>query len=117
MPTIKEIRKKKSKRKNRLESCLNLLLQQLKELGALKVILFGSMVKDEIDIDTYIDLFVIMPQNKSGKEWMDFIYKNFEREISSDIIVYNKNEFETKYPTSSFLQEIISSGRKIYEKT
>ena len=116
MPTLKEIIKKKTERKKRLQISLDLLIKQLKEHGALKVILFGSMVKDEIDVDSDIDLFVIMPQNKSGKEWMDFIYKSFERGISSDIIVYNKNEFEAKFPTSSFLQDIISSGRIIYEK-
>jgi len=89
----------------------------LDALGALKVYIFGSYVRDEIDVNSDLDLLVIMPSTKTGKEWTSYIYNNVKRDISSDIIVFNDNEFKNQLPTNSFLKNIINSGRLVYEKT
>jgi predicted nucleotidyltransferase len=112
---VQEIIKRKIERKKKLETALKTIKHQLIKLGAKKIILFGSLNKDDIDIYSDLDLLVIMPSIKTGKEWMDFIYKNLEREIASDIIVYNENEFENNKNENSFLSEIINSGKIIYE--
>lgn len=117
MLNLKEILKKKAERKRKLLSSLESLIDQLKNLGALKIILFGSLVRNEIDVDSDLDLFVIMPSNMTGKKWMNLIYSEVERGISSDIIVFNLEEFNKNLPYSSFLDNIINSGRVVYEKT
>ena len=94
MSKVQEIIKQKKKRKERLESALETIKHQLINIGALKIILFGSLNEDNIDRYSDLDLFVVMPSVKTGKEWMDFIYKNIDREIATDIIVYNEKEFE-----------------------
>ncbi|MCD6169130.1 MAG: hypothetical protein J7J76_01055 [Candidatus Latescibacteria bacterium] len=48
---------------------------------------------------------------------MKLVYGAVEREIASDIIVYNLKEFKEKLPISGFLQTIVNSGRVVYEKT
>jgi len=114
---LKEISDKISNRKIKLRNCLNLLLKQLKDFGAIKIYLFGSYVRDEIDVNSDLDIFVIMPSNKTGKEWLNFIYSNIERDVASDIIVFNDNEFKNQLSSNSFLDNIIISGRLVYEKT
>lgn len=114
--TLQEIRARKKERKKALQKALKEMTRQLKALGALKIILFGSFAEGEVDVHSDLDLFVLMPSTKTGKEWMSLIYGNIERGIDSDIIVYNQSEFHKKLPTSSFLQNILK-GRVVYEKT
>jgi predicted nucleotidyltransferase len=115
MSKVQEIIKKKNDRKNRLLSSLDLIVDQLKKIGALKIILFGSLMRDEIDINSDLDLFVLMPSTKTGKEWFNIIYDQIERKVASDIIVYNENEFNEELPWNSLLTNI-SKGKVIYEK-
>ncbi len=116
MLKISEILHRKAERKARLEKCLDSIVDQLKNMGVLKVILFGSLLRGDVDVNSDIDLFVVMPSTKTGKEWMGEIYQSVERKVSSNIIVYNLKEFEEKLPSSSFLQNVIK-GKVIYEKT
>lgn len=44
------------------------ILEELKKLGALKIILFGSLIHGDVDVNSDLDLLVIMPNTKSGKE-------------------------------------------------
>lgn len=117
MSRLKEILQRKSERKARLQVSLDSIINQLKNIGALEVILFGSLAKGDVDVYSDLDLLVIMPSIRTGKEWMHLIYEKVERGIASDIIVYNQKEFHEELPTSSFLQNIINSGRVVYEKT
>jgi len=114
---LKEISDKITNRKIKLRKALNSILKQLKNFGAIKIYLFGSYVRDEIDVNSDLDIFVIMPSNKTGKEWINLIYSNIQRDISSDIIVFNDNEFRNQLSSNSFLENIINSGRLVYEKT
>lgn len=117
MERLKEISEKISNRKIKLSKSLDSLILQLKDFGAIKIYIFGSFIRDEIDVNSDLDLLVIMPSNKTGKEWINLIYSNIKRDISSDIIVFNENEFKNQIPSNSFLENIINSGRLVYEKT
>lgn len=117
MSELEEILERKEKRKTRLETSLSSIASQLENIGALKIILFGSFANGDIDLYSDLDLLVIMPSTMSGKEWMKLVYEDVEREVGSDIIVYNLREFEENLPISSFLQNIVNSGRVVYEKT
>jgi predicted nucleotidyltransferase len=112
---VQEIIKRKNERKKKLENALESIKRQLINLGAKKIILFGSLNKEDIDIYSDLDLFVIMPSIKTGREWLNLIYSNLERKIASDIIVYNEKEFEKNLDDNSFLLEIIDTGKIIYE--
>jgi len=115
MSKVQEIIKKKNDRKNKLLSSLDLIVDQLKKMGALKIVLFGSLMRDEVDINSDLDLFVLMPSTKTGKEWFNIIYDQIERKVASDIIVYNEKEFDEELPWNSLLTNI-SKGKIIYEK-
>jgi predicted nucleotidyltransferase len=117
MSKLKEILQRKAEREKRLESSMESITRQLTALGALKVILFGSLATGDVDVYSDLDLLVIMPSTRSGKEWMKLVYENVERGIDSDIIVYNEKELEEKLPTSSFLRYILHHGRVVYEES
>lgn len=117
MSKLKEILLRKEEREAKLRASLDSIVSQLKDIGALKIILFGSLVKGEMDVHSDLDLLVIMPPTRSGKEWMKLIYENVERKIACDILVYNKKEFNDKLLTSSLLKNVLNSGKVVYEKT
>jgi predicted nucleotidyltransferase len=112
---VQSILNRKIKRKNKLEIALKSIKKQLISFGAIKIILFGSFKTGKIDIYSDLDLFVVMPSNKSGKEWMNFVYENIDREVACDIIIYNEEEFNNYLSTSSFLSEITTHGEVIFE--
>ncbi|WP_174591210.1 nucleotidyltransferase domain-containing protein [Methanocella conradii] len=115
MSKVNEILKRKSERKARLQESLDHIVSQLKSLGALKIIVFGSFAQDDVDINSDLDLFVLMPSTRTGKEWLDIIYDTIERKVASDIIVYNEREFREMLPVSIFLQNVVK-GKIVYEK-
>jgi predicted nucleotidyltransferase len=113
---IEEILKRKRARKERLQLALDSIVEQLEAFGTLRIILFGSLQSDEVDVHSDLDLLVIMPASRSGKEWAKFIYETIDRGAASDIIAYNVEEFERDYSSSSFLREIVANGKIVYEK-
>lgn len=115
MSKIKEIFKKKEERRAKLERCLDFIVDSLKEMGAQKIILFGSLAGGDVDVNSDLDLFVLMPSTKTGKEWTDIIYSTVERKTASHIIVFNQEEFQKELPTSCFLENILK-GKVVYEK-
>ena len=117
MSKLKEILQKKELRKKALLKNLSSIRKQLIDLGAIQLILFGSLAQDDVDVHSDIDLLAIMPGSRKGKEWIDEIYCTVKRKAAADIIAYNTSEFEEKLTSSSFLKEIVKHGKIIYEKT
>jgi len=115
MPKIARILKKKGERRTKLERSLNSIVQSLKEMGAQKIILFGSLASGDVDVNSDLDLFVLMPSAKTGKEWTNIIYNDIEKKVASHIIAFNQDEFWKELPTSSFLRNILK-GKVLYEK-
>jgi predicted nucleotidyltransferase len=116
MVSLVERQKKREERRKALERNCYLIVEQLKALGALKVIIFGSFVRGEIGLWSDLDLIAVMPSLLSGKEWRRKIQAEIDREIACDIIVYNEKELEESIPISSFLRHALKEGRVIYEK-
>lgn len=115
MSSLNKILRKKNDRKARLQEALGSIVSQLASLGALKVIVFGSFAQDTVDVNSDLDLFVLMPSTRTGKEWLGFIYDTVERKVASDIVVYNDKEFNERLPSSVFLQNVMK-GKVVYEK-
>jgi predicted nucleotidyltransferase len=116
MKTLRDTRERKEKRRKALEQNLPSIVKQLKALGALKVILFGSFARGDTGSWSDLDLIAVMPSSLSGKEWRRKIYGEVDRGIACDIAVYNEKELEETIPSSSFLRHALKEGRTIYEK-
>jgi predicted nucleotidyltransferase len=113
---LAEIRQRIELRRKRLEEGLEAVIPQLAELGAQKIVLFGSLAAGTVDSDSDLDLLVIMPATLTGKEWGDRIYSEVDRRVETDFIVFNVDEYRSALPDNTFLREISSTGRVVYER-
>ena len=105
---------------------LDKVVEILKLQDIYEVILFGSVVKGNFDSESDIDLLIILDIDRipaTYEERMELRYKirkslrEINREISLDLLVYTKKEFEImKKEGNSFFNEINKTGRRIYEK-
>ena len=105
------------KRAKALAVALDEALAGLRELGALRVVLFGSFARGDIDVDSDLDLLVVMPDSKSGHDWTRLVYDRVPRNVAVDFLVYARDEWERELPRNSFLRHIETHGRVVYEKT
>ena len=87
----------------------------MKALGALRVILFGSLVRGNVGPGSDLDLIAVMPPSLSGWEWTRKIYTQVERGIACDILAYTEEELQEMLATSRFIRHVLREGKVIYE--
>jgi len=114
--TLQKLKAKKEMRKKALDKNLARIKKQLQDMGALKIILFGSLTHGHINTRSDLDIISVMPSVMSGKEWMKKIYDEIDREIDCDILAYTEEELEKASKVSRFVRHALDSGRLIYEK-
>jgi predicted nucleotidyltransferase len=110
------LRSAKMARESLLERELSKISRQLRAMGALKIIVFGSFAEGDVRRSSDLDLLVIMPSRMSGKEWIAKIYEEVDREADSDILAFTAEELERALPLSRFLRHALATGKVIYEK-
>lgn len=106
----------REKRKELLETELGRILDILKTLDIEKVILFGSLVSNNISSTSDIDLVIIQKTEKRFLERLEDIYTVIKPRVAVDILVYTPEEFEKLQEESSFVRRILKEGRVLYEK-
>lgn len=114
--TLEKLRAQKKARKKQLDHAFNDIINQLREMGALRIIAFGSYISGNIRRWSDLDFIVVMPSIKSGKEWFKEIYDTIEREVAADILPFTEEELRQKTATSSFIRYALKTGRTVYEK-
>lgn len=114
--TLRRIRRLKEERRRALEKALGSILAQLKKMGALKVVLFGSFARGEVRARSDIDIIAVMPSTCPGRMWMRRIYDEVDREVDCDILAYTDEEIKATMPISRFLRYALKEGRVVYEK-
>jgi len=115
MKTLQSILQRKEERRKALEDNLPRVIEQLKALGALRVILFGSLVRGETGPRSDLDILAIMPSSLSSHDWMQKVYAEVERGIACDILTYTETDLQEMLPTSRFLRRALKEGRVVYE--
>lgn len=113
--TLEDIKARKESRRSALQRSLEKITGQLRDMGALKVIVFGSFASGDITSHSDLDLIAIMPSTLSGREWMGRIYGEVDRDVDCDILAYTREELEKMLPVSGMLRSALSGGRTVYE--
>jgi len=116
MSRLDGVLERKKRRVEALNTALAGTLDHLRELGALKVILFGSLARGEADLGSDLDLLVVMPADRTGREWTRLVNMGLPREVATDVLVYAEDELARETPRNSFLRRTLSEGRVVYEK-
>ena len=114
--TLKQLQARRAVRKKELEYGLKKITRTLKDMGALKIVLFGSYASGTIRAWSDLDVLAIMPSTKGGKEWFKEIYDTVDMVVSADILPFTEQELKAKMETSSFIRHAVRTGRVIYEK-
>lgn len=113
---VDKIVRRKTERKELLRSSLDHLLPQLENLGAIKVVLFGSLMDGTTHSRSDLDILVVLPQERSGREWSRLIYENVDLSVAADILIFNANEFAEELETNRFLRQVVEKGRPVFER-
>ena len=115
METLSAILERREKRRQALEASLLHLVEQLKALGALKVVLFGSLARGDVHRGSDLDIIAVMPSSRSSHDWMNTVYSEVDRGIACDILAYSETDFREMLPTSRFLRHALREGKVLYE--
>lgn len=82
-----------------------------------KIILFGSMARDQDDVFSDVDLLIVSENCEMRKD-VEARIRSFSQELSLkiDVLICSQSEMEeaSRNP-HSFLGEIAKSGRTVYE--
>jgi len=108
------------------DTILKNLISLLKPSDPYKIVLFGSHVNGKPNINSDIDLMVILDNNHVSKTHKERLNKkillrklvlDINRKIPLDIFVYSKEELNLlKKYGNYFIDEIEKTGKTIYEK-
>lgn len=96
-----------------LEEELNRMVDKLRELGAKRIILFGSYARGRSDIFTDLDLIVILNTSLPFVERTGYVYSKLAPRVATDILIYTPEEWQ-KIKDRPFIQQALAEGRVIY---
>lgn len=92
------------------------MAKQLKRLGAEKIVLFGSLARDEISLFSDVDLLVVFDDPRSARELTRWVYQNVDAREGVDILAYNHDSLR-RLSDRPFLRQILQEGRVLHERS
>lgn len=96
------------------EEALSRIVSQLKEAGAKKIILFGSLGRGKVRSASDIDILAIFDDGDNFKSRIRRLYNTIESDVDFDLLPYGRDEFE-RVRTRSLFRRILNEGRVVYE--
>jgi predicted nucleotidyltransferase len=97
----------------RLEDETRRLVEQLKAMGAVQVILFGSLARERISLFSDIDLLVLFDREQSAHELTRWVYQNIQAGEAVDILAYDRQAFQ-QVRDRPFFRKILSEGKVLH---
>ena len=110
-----------------LDQYITEIIDSLKSMNVEQIILFGSAARNEMHIDSDIDLVVVLDEERIPKSYEEKLQMRVKvkaamnevnKQIAVDVIAYTSSEYhEMQKNRGSFLKELAETGKVIYEKT
>ncbi len=97
----------------RLEAEVQRLVDQLKALGAVQVILFGSLARGQISLFSDIDLLAVFDREQPSHELTRWVYQNIHSREAVDVLAYGRQAFQ-QVRGRPFFQKILREGKVLY---
>lgn len=108
------------------ESYIQDIISRLRELDPIKIVLFGSRATGNYHEDSDFDILIVLNINSIPNTYDEKIDLKLEvrkklrdigKKIPIDLIVYTIPEYNSfMKATSSFANDLVKTGRIIYEK-
>jgi predicted nucleotidyltransferase len=100
----------------RLEEEIASLVEQLKAMGAVKVILFGSLARGEMSLFSDIDLLVLFDDDRSAHELTREVYQRLRAREGVDIVAHSVRAMG-QLQERPFFRHILSYGKVLHERS
>ncbi len=102
-------------RRRALKSELKRVVNELKKAGVKRIILFGSLAKDDIGPASDIDLIVVQETKKRFMDRLLELYEVINPRYALDLLVYTPSEYDEMKENSIFMKRIMNEGELLYE--
>lgn len=99
----------------RLEAETQSMVEQLKAMGAVKVLLFGSLARGQLSLFSDIDLLVLFDQERPARELTRWVYQNIQAREGVDILAYSQETFQ-RVRERPFFRHIMREAKVLYER-
>ncbi len=103
-----------NKRRQKMESELARAVDELKRMGAERIVLTGSMAEGDIGPCSDIDLIVVMQTDKRFLDRLKEAYGRIKPSVAMDILIYSPHEMDELRETSAFVMHALAKGRVLY---
>lgn len=101
-------------RKSSLAKEIERIIPILKGMGAEKIVLFGSFLKNRVNPGSDLDIIVVLDTDKKFLDRLDEIYKKINPSVAVDILVYTPREFKKMKEVNPFVIRALKEGKVLY---
>lgn len=102
-------------RRQELEAELARIVSRCRELGYRKVVLFGSLARDEVGPWSDIDLILVKDTDKRFLDRLDEFYRAVAPRVAVDALVYTPEEFAALARGRRFVKQALRKGVVLYD--
>ena len=113
---IHRLKEAKEEHLHNLHEELNRIKSKLIEMGAHKIILFGSAAREELGLMSDIDLIVVIDSKKVFIERLAYFYQKIQP-MDADLLIYTPREFNQMVDDNLFIQHVLKQGKTIFERS
>ncbi len=106
----------KEERRALLEREVAHIVAQLREMGAQKVVLFGSAATGNVNPFSDLDFLVVMPGEQGFAYWSRRLYAEIDRHVAVDFFPYSEQEFQEMQRSSRLVRHALRTGKVVYER-
>ncbi len=108
--------REREERRALLEREIERIVAQLRDKGALKIVLFGSVARGEANAYSDLDLLVVMPGEQGFAYWSRRLYEEIDRNVAVDFLPYSEEEFADMVKHSRLVRHALRTGKVLYER-
>jgi len=107
-------RKALEKRREKLEKELERAVEELKSMGVERIILIGSLAREDGSPLSDIDLVAVMQTEERFLDRLKDAYSRIKPKVALDLLIYTPEEFAEMSEQSPFLIHALKEGRILY---
>lgn len=111
---MKHWQEQRSKRQALLERELERIVRVLRQVGAQRIILFGSAAREDVGAWSDLDLIVVLHSDLPFIKRLGVLYERIEPRVGLDLLAYTPQEFDA-IRERPFIQQALQEGRVLYE--
>ncbi|MCS6773746.1 MAG: nucleotidyltransferase domain-containing protein [Thermoflexales bacterium] len=91
------------------------IASQLAALGAVRVVLFGSLARGEVSLGSDIDLLAIFDAPRSPRELNRWVYQQIDAREAVDLIAHSRQPFSS-HSSRPFWRHALRNSEVLYER-